>query len=616
MQKTKDKNNRTVEAWFQKHGETAACALLAAWCFLPAVICVYDLVMGALGRFPVDLEGLTLGELNYDIALSAHITFFRVLGVVTVLFVLLALRACWRRVKDPRLLRAEPWYGLLAGLLLWALISVLRSDDPISAFTGGDYFCDGYSSYLIYAGIFVCAAVIRKEKHRLLLAGSFGAVIAALSVIMVVQTHGSPFLDYCFPSRRAVVFNQFNHFGYMLCMGVLAFLGLYLFDRSGKGWRKAAYLAGFAWLVYALLVNDTFGAYLAAVTALAAVYLVYFIRREAISVRVFLPVALLILFSVLNSVGFTQGDASVSGNFQQFGADVTHVIANDEQAAAAGTFRMTLWRDTAARIAQRPVFGFGPEGFVGENSITNGRLPHNEYLQIAGFLGVPALLLYLAALLSLAWHHCRHIRELDPMVIAVAGVSVGYLISACFGNPVFNTAPYLWLFLGLTTATGEKTAPLLCVEEGEDPITEEPRVRRTLRTGILTGLIALFVLACISIGLQQKTEAEYECADLLCMRVAESLAGIYLNQSPPDQEMIFWLDGAEYKLVSEEEQQPAPYGCGTIRNGRALKRFCKEYDVIYSYDPVRDYHNSIIQVTIVPQEGQHYEISIDWVEVC
>ena len=68
---------------------------------------------------------------------------------------------------------------------------------------------------------------------------------------------------------------------------------------------------------------------------------------------------------------------------------------------------------------------------------------------MAGYLGIPGLLLYLGALISLAAARWKNLTELEPMVLAVSGVMIVYLMSACFGNPMFNTFPFFWMFYGL-----------------------------------------------------------------------------------------------------------------------------------------------------------------------
>ena len=452
------------------YSERLTFLLLFLWCILPILISFVLYTVGLLGAFPAaaDLKkaGFQIGYLNYNITIEVYYKLFQVLGFVTFLYVVFHLLLSRKRLLKMTVLKSNPWVYLLLGLLLCTIASTVLSYDPFFAFFGGEYVHDGLLSYFIYTNIFLCASMIRKEKYRRYLLRVFTAVVSYLAIIMIIQElTRSPFLDYCFPSFRAVVFNQFNHFGYVLCMGILAFLGLYLHDKTAGRKLKITYMVGFCLLVFALLINDTFGAYLATAVAIPVVYIFYAKNGNKLRIKAFLPLIAFILVSALNILNVLPGSATLSKNLTQFGTDVKNVATGSEQAASAGTGRFTLWKDTLKRISEHPFFGYGPEGFYGRNAITNDDRPHNEYLLIAGYHGIPALIFYLSALITLAVHHWKRLKELDPLVVAVAGVTVGYLFSACFGNPVFNTVPFFWMFLGLTTATNEKTPPLICLEE-------------------------------------------------------------------------------------------------------------------------------------------------------
>ena len=468
---SKEKDNSVlIMNWYLKSSEKVHMWLLIMWIILPIIMVCYVFIMGTQGNFITEEEliksGLHLGSANYNVVIKTYYRLFQVVGLLTFVFSVLHLILCRKRVFSKNGILKNRWFLYLLLLFVWAIVSTLLSDDPLRAFSGGNYTHDGFFSYILYASAFLCASTIRKEKYRLIILRLFCSVVSVLALIMVIQELSrNSFLDYCFPSFRAVVFNQFNHFGYVLCMGIIAFWGLYLYDKTAGRKMQIAYLVGFCALVYALLINDTFGAYLATVVATPIIFIFYVRSGGIICWKSFVPLVAFVLISVLSILNVLPGSANLSKNLTQFGTDVKNVATGSEQAASAGTGRFTLWKDTIKKISERPLFGYGPQGFYGKNAITNNDAPHNEYLQMAGFLGIPALLFYLGALFSLAFDHWKKIKELDPLVIAVSGVTVVYLFSAFFGNPFFNTAPFFWMFLGLTTATNEKTPPLISLED-------------------------------------------------------------------------------------------------------------------------------------------------------
>ena len=445
-----ENKHRPIGDW----SERIAFSFLFLWCVLPVIMSLFDFMGGIAGRFPTSEmlaeEGFTIGNVNYSIAIRIYRALFRRLGLATSGFTVVYL--LWNRnILKQISFKQKPWYCFLGLLLVWSGVCTILSDDWENAFLGGSYMNDGLLSFLFYAGVFFCASLIQKEKNRLRILRLYSTVVCYLALIMVLQElTDSTFLFYCFPASRAVVFNHFNHFGYVLCMAVHALTGLFLYDRHAGAITRFLYLLAFSFLVYSLLINETFGSYLAALFTFPVIYLFYVHRGGETHWKAFLPLLLFLTISAINCLGLMPGHYNLLNDFSQLGNDIIHISKGAEEASKAGTGRFTLWKDTVHRIAQRPVFGFGPNGFVGENAITAESSPHNEYLQVAGYLGIPGLVLYLSALISLAVNRWKSITVLDPMFLAISGVLIVYLFSACFGNPVFNTFPFYWMFYGLT----------------------------------------------------------------------------------------------------------------------------------------------------------------------
>ncbi len=607
-------------AFWVKHSETVASVLLLLWCLLPLAEMAYNVTMGATGRlFP----GLSIAEaartynlgVNYLEPLGFYRKMFQVLGIVTLCYALLCAALSITRVFKRDSIRDQPWFCILLLLLSWACICSLMSDSFFRALFGEGVLYDGLFSYFVYAGVFVCAAMIHTEFQRKLILRCYAALSALLAGIMLLEEGGNEFLRACMPSQRAVVFNQFNHLGYVLCMGILAFVGLYLYDGTVHKTIKGCYLAGIALTVYALLVNDTFGCYLAVFLALPVVYLFYSLSGRKVNAFVFLPVVLFVVISLCSYLGFAHNAPALSGNMAQLGTDVKNVVEGSEEAANAGTLRFVKWMDTLERIKQRPVFGFGPEGFYGANVITEGDAPHNEYLQIAGYLGVPGLILYLSALVALAVHQWNRLRKLEPFVLASAGVTVAYLISASFGNPVYNTAPYYWMFLGMTTAVGVGEKPLICVESvrknGSIFSTDKRRDRFVLGTVCLW---AVALTAGVYLHMALENEHTRETADLLAMKNAELTAQMLNRAGKMEQGEAYWYDARTYKLTPGTEQPPMPYGMGSPMCGDSYYEFCQSSGEIYSYDESTDYTDKVIRVMGHMEEDGTLTVAMNWVK--
>ena len=109
-------------------------------------------------------------------------------------------------------------------------------------------------------------------------------------------------------------------------------------------------------------------------------------------------------------------------------------------------------------IKERPLLGYGPDSDV--IALTGTDRPHNEFIQHALFLGIPALIMYIAALVTLFLHQIKHLRKLNYTVLIAAGVVIGYLAGSITGNTMFYTTYYFFMMLGFA-AGREDDSPLL-----------------------------------------------------------------------------------------------------------------------------------------------------------
>ncbi len=764
---------------FTSNADRIALIILILWCALPVFMTVYHLITGVVGAFPTELpEGMALGNIVYNKALDTYYTAFCVVGGITLFYGVLCILLCVPRIFDKNSFKHNIWFYLLAALLFWAVISTFVSDDFEFAFIGGNYMHNGLLSYFFYAGVFLCASMIKKEKHRRILFYVFCGVLSWLCAISLLRETGIYFLEYCFPTRHSAVFNNSNHFGYVLCIGVAAAAGMFLFgvphepemarksgtegvtdDRSslesefaaasfasstasgppsptGEGYgeaeisfasstcrepptlsssrrgtpaavppsptgegtpsvasgdsspeggasliegggsalaetegvngsgdrspttvcasftvgegsplpnsefriqssesnRSAEQISALSYskralinkivslcfltlFTVTLLINNTFGAFIGASFGIAAAYVFYFVRRGKVRWYVFLPVVIFIALTVLNSVKIIPSATPIISDVTKTAEDVQKIVANDPDAGRAGSSRWTLWKTTFERILQRPIFGFGPEGFVGEYKLTSaGTTTHNEYLQMAGYLGIPALLLYLAALVTLAVKQWKRLKRLDPLVVVFAGGTVAYLVSAFVGNPVFNTAPFFWMFLGLTSCGDEP--PLLSLEDAavSERLFAKTEKKSAVKKILPIAAVGVILIVGVTVFYNYKIENSNEKADLQSMYMAENVAKLNYLKKQPEGTESFWFDCFGLALVPTDEKMPAPYGLGESRKGKGTAAFVAETGKEYEYDEGIDYRNKIIRVDVKTDDNGELSVSVAWVE--
>ena len=114
--------------------------------------------------------------------------------------------------------------------------------------------------------------------------------------------------------------------------------------------------------------------------------------------------------------------------------------------------RLSIWRVVGTEIAAHPLFGAGPGTLVKHPF---GQHPHNGYLSMAFYYGIPCALAYIALILN-ALHACltrpaTPLRMLSLWVIVFATV----FMATDLANPVsFINSVYLYLWLPLALAVG------------------------------------------------------------------------------------------------------------------------------------------------------------------
>lgn len=145
--------------------------------------------------------------------------------------------------------------------------------------------------------------------------------------------------------------------------------------------------------------------------------------------------------------------------------ELLHGRAND----SFGSSRILIWKKALALFPQRPLLGGGAgtlplrldirfSRFVEETGKTLSTFvdnTHNDYLSILLCSGLPALLSYLAALLTSL---IQAVRQGGAFVLALSSALLCYWISAFFGLGLFLVSPLMWLLWGLLAADLKSSA--------------------------------------------------------------------------------------------------------------------------------------------------------------
>lgn len=414
-----------------------------------------------VAEIPFNLNDPFNGFFNYSYTITYVIYLSVIAGPV-------ALAIYFRKLKkDGKKFFIKEYIPMLFFVAVCVLIVI---SSCVNGFTskvllGDSYRNESIFSFLVYfISMYFCGTLIQKEKSKKIILETFLISNFLINVVELFHYYIKP-LDYFEHTGHvepSAIFYQCNHYGYFLMLAIMISAGIFSLSKSIK--EKAA--AGFmlALNTFILSVNTTFGCFLACLIGMFFLVIVSSIIERKINIFSILAFAafMIITFltglkyhSFLQELGMFFSDIkSVMGSVNESVVSIDGSEVEISAADSAGTGRWGLWRYTIGYIQEKPFLGWGIEGIsdmLREASNGLNNRPHNEYLQYAAFFGIPATVLYI---IGIAVHFVkafrnRHSFNVTSAICLVAAFT--YLISAIFGNTMFYTTPYLFIFMGLAT---------------------------------------------------------------------------------------------------------------------------------------------------------------------
>ncbi|MDD2534645.1 MAG: O-antigen ligase family protein [Eubacteriales bacterium] len=338
-------------------------------------------------------------------------------------------------------------------LLIWSIFSTIFSTNPALSFTGTGYRKDGLTSYFAYCGLFVLGSLVHNRRYIKILLTAFAGVSATLMLPFTANWVSE--ITWMPAFQNPSIFMQFNHLGYYLCLATMAFYILYLSEVRSR-WYPLLWLTGFALATASLVLNTAIGPIVAVIGGLMLGNLFYYFlyrqqHNQQIVKRIVIVAGTFILISVLVnlSIGFLGQDIS------QLSTDLSNIASGSERASSAGSGRWLLWQNGVRFAMEKPLWGYGPDNLGSRYAVSTAAFsdrPHNELIQFAASLGIPAMLFYLAGLAAHLQSFIVQRKKVDEFTIGLFALIGAYLISSLFGNTMFYTSPYFFLFLGISYA--------------------------------------------------------------------------------------------------------------------------------------------------------------------
>lgn len=371
--------------------------------------------------------------------------------------------------------------------MLWTWISCLLAKNITKAFLGDGYRKEGWFMYVVYGSIFTCAFFTKSKKFKELIINTF-LIVMILDIVLLNFTNRGRFFRTFLPADIKVsTFPNSNHYGYYLLLGtIISFMQCIIHKNKCL---KVVYLSAYCILLHNLIINNTFGCYLALGVTLIMLIIINIIKKQKVilsivGLSIFIIMSIFVRYNKVNIVKNNflslyknylllkdkkekenkildkqdrkeEGNKILDKNDKEEEEDeiLDKKDREDEEdkiLAKVGSGRGRLWKYGIKFILKKPILGYGADNLGVEyasKNISQDR-PHNIIIQLATTSGLIGLFLYTGAVGIIIVKGYKKINSENSTSKVYFFAIIAYFISAMFGNSTVLTSPYLYILLG------------------------------------------------------------------------------------------------------------------------------------------------------------------------
>lgn len=422
--------------------EKVAVFLLIIWILSPIIVMFYGITIQDMDKSCLPFKQYPASIYWYQILQTIGF-----LGCILSIFVFSKsiLEAKTKKISAKQYIKNNLFVLFLFFMLFWSVFSCLASENIDISFNGDLYRKDGLITYFTYGGIFCCGYIIRNKRFIKYILEFFTISATILSVLMLINSES---INNLFGlTSDSSVFYQFNHFAYYLCMSLMCSLVLFLIEKKSII-KLSIRIVIFAVITAALVKNGSMGPYIAVVAGLiSSVILIIWLEKKCLK-RILIALGVFIGITLIMNASSNHTFSDI----KTLQGDIYKIASKSKDAGKAGTGRWILWTNGVRFIIEEPVFGYGPDN-LGEQyakvNIGTDR-PHNEIIQFAASLGIPAALFYIIAMINYFIVFIRKRKHVSIIEIGMFCTVIAYLVSSMFGNTMYYTSPFFFMILGLS----------------------------------------------------------------------------------------------------------------------------------------------------------------------
>ena len=376
------------------------------------------------------------------------------------------------------------WVLLIAGLLLMALlltnyknfsidekdvfilvflglviISAIFAVDIKTAIIGEEDRYEGLLMFITYICIYLCSKKFFKyEKIENFLNIMF-YVSMIIGLLGIAQTYiNYPKLYPIFNKEISAICSTFgnaNFFGSFISIVLPVSMVIFIFKENKKSFILSLVM------FFNMIASGNRSTWVAfAIVAIIGIIYVAKNRKE----EYFKRMAILVICFCLIFIYLLYATGTNSTTFDKFNLmrEDLKKASKEGLTSELGSQRIAIWQLVFKLINKKPILGCGVDclrlglyKYCFEDSVefynNIGIFPdkaHNEYLQIAATIGIPALAIYLILVSTILLPKMKYMLKNKANLILCITI-ISYLVQAFFNISTIGVAPIFWMILGL-----------------------------------------------------------------------------------------------------------------------------------------------------------------------
>ena len=341
-----------------------------------------------------------------------------------------------------------------------AFLSTCLSDNIKISILGDRNRYEGFLMITIYVVIYIVAKnfIDFSKINKLLNIGFYVALFAGILGILQKNID----LEVLYPIFNkgiASTFGNSNFFGSFISIILPISSLMYIIYGYKKGYILSLVM------FFNMIASGTRSAWVAFIIAalFGFIYLIKSKNKMILKNSIILIISFILIFAYLYcNGGIFKANHDTRARIKQIQSEFNSVkykgISN-----TLGSNRIEIWKMTLKLIAQKPLFGCGTdnlkrgllkycrEDFFAFAIRTSGApdKAHNEYLQIAATMGIPAVIVYTIFVSAILLPKMKNMFK-NKVAYILSLTIISYLTQAFFNISTIGVAPLYWMLLGIT----------------------------------------------------------------------------------------------------------------------------------------------------------------------